>query len=236
MSERQEETEPKGNANQLPVTWMITVGFAFLAALITVSNFVVFAANGLGKVLGWPPLFVGFEHFLWLSLAILCIGIAVASHMINLRFHQLSEHVYPVELEEPVIAESRGGRVEDRIRSHANIIIELSQPDLAVTINADMPLVRRMLENGMSIATSDPVARFSKPKIEEILRLSLSERYKLTDIHRVVLSSMRQERMAPNFQTATAPKVSADPDLTGEATDEISAPREPTAEKDPEAQ
>lgn len=83
--------------------------------------------------------------------------------MINLRFHQLSEHVYPVELEEPVIAESRGGRVEDRIRSHANIIIELSQPDLAVTINADMPLIRRMLENGMSIATSDPVARFSKP-------------------------------------------------------------------------
>lgn len=63
MSERQEETEPKGNPNQLPVTWIVTVGFAFLAALITVSNFVVFAANGLGKVLGWPPLFVGFEHF-----------------------------------------------------------------------------------------------------------------------------------------------------------------------------
>lgn len=220
MTENKGETSPPRRSASLQLTWMITTGFSTLAALIIIVNIVVVAANGLGKIVGWPPLFHGFDHMLWLLMAGLCAIIAIAAHLVKLRAGQLATLVYPVELEEPVVAETRGGSASEQFRSLADITIELTTPDLVEPFRSDMAVIRKLLEKGLSIATSDPVDRYSKSRIEEVLKICLAERYKLSHIHRVVLTSMRQERMVPNFASV---KGKAPQDPTAAAMAEITA-------------
>lgn len=204
MTGDREEAAAPTRSGIAQITWLATIGFSSLAGLAIIVNIDVIAVQGIGKIAGWPPFFSGFNHLHWLLIAGFCAAIAVVAHLIKLRAGHLSNLVYPVELDGPVVAETRGGTADEQFRSRADITIELTTPDLVDANRNDMAMVRRLLEHGLSIATSDPINRFSKSRIEDVLKLCLAERYRLSDIHRIVLTSMRQERMVPNFESVKA--------------------------------
>lgn len=187
---------PSMDLNASYVLWAITTAAALLAGLGLIANLWIYVFNGIGAVYGWPVMYPDMKHARWLFASGLLSAIGGAAFFLKLRVDRGSRSITTVRLPDRLTARTTGGdAVLDKFQCRARVEIDVYSESLARAIKEDPTSVVELLQNGLRIAISDQITRFSKAKIEETLKLSLGERFDLLDVAGVTLLDLRQERV-----------------------------------------
>lgn len=187
---------PSIDLNASYMLWAITTIAALLAGLSLIANLWIYIYNGIGAVYGWPVLYPGMNPARWLLASGLLSGFGCAAYFLKSRLDAQSRSITTVRLPERLIARTTGtDAVLDKFQCRARVEIDVYSDALARTIQEDPDRVAKVLQNGLQLAISDQITRYSKGKIEETLKLSLGECFDLLDIAGVTLLDLRQERV-----------------------------------------
>jgi hypothetical protein len=201
---------PSMELNAVFLLWAMTTAATLLAGLSLVANLWVYIFNGIGVVYGWPAVYPEMNHARWLFSSGLLGAVACAVMFLKSRVEARARSITTVRLPDRLTARTTGiDPVLDKFQCRARVEIDVYTDELARTIKEDPGTVVEILENGLEIAITDQITRYSKAKIEETLKLSLGERFDLLDIVGVTLLDLRQERVV---DPPTEPPIDRDVD------------------------
>ena len=120
---------------------------------------------------------------------------AVVIHFLRLRFKALSQAIHVVMLAEPIVAQpNTGDQMLDQFECYAKVGIGVYDPQLQGVIASRQTEISTILTKALGLALTDPVARYSKQKMERTLRLALGTIIDVRHIADVSLVDMRQRR------------------------------------------
>ena len=190
---------PLQRVNFSYVFWLMTTIMSVLAGLSLVANVGVFAVNGIGAPMGWPPVFPDMDHVRWMAVTGLLATIGTASHFVRMRSEALARAIVMVRFPDAVIAEFRpSDRILDKFVCRAIVSVGVFSLEIADKVEQELLILHADLEKGLSIAITDPVTRYSKAKIEETLKLALGRHLSSSELASVTMHSLKQKRV-PTF-------------------------------------
>ena len=182
--------------NTAYILWGACMSAAGAVGLILVLNVVIFLVNGLSEFFGLHVIVTGVDHDRWLLISMVIASIAGTAHLIRRRSDALAREIISVRF--PGEIHARVDCVDIKrgdIHCRAQIEVGVHGAGLEATLRGDWKKFGGFLEVGLNAALNDPVARYSKAKIEEILTQSLAPHFDPRDLAGVRVINLSQTRM-----------------------------------------
>jgi len=192
---------PKKNANaQVRVAgldfkyflWLATAATAILASVSMLMALGLFILNFVCDLVFGVPL-VGAPNYMgMMRVTGVFTGMSLLTHLFRLRLMAVENSIHPVPFPDEIVASPNTGDPKiDKFECLGRVIIYVYDTEVADIILANRQRINEALSAALSLAVSDPVARYSKEKIEHTLRMGLGGLLPLKSVSTVSLSELR---------------------------------------------
>lgn len=193
------------------VLWLVSAWMAGVAACIVIAGVSALTLDITARALGRSEPIFGIDIIRVVEISLFFAAAAAAAHFLRQQVEQRAGSVQTVDLPDFIVART-GDPSDSRLDLVATARIELrvAESILAKKIAANPGAVMTALEKGLTVALNDPVTRFSKSKVEHVLRMAAGEAVPLEHLEAVLVLGMRQQRIrkdevTPRYRRATEP-------------------------------
>ncbi len=174
--------------------WLATVACALMSTIslsIVIALYLVDTTLGLG---GDAPLFGPDTYLRVFELAALFGAGAVVAHFLRLRLEAIRRASIMVALPYRIVVNPPNGDTVSKFECSCQVTLALDHERPLAELKLKSDVLKTFLENAFVVAVSDPVIRFSKQKMEQMLRMAalhvLGE-----GVSAVIISEVRQRRV-----------------------------------------
>ncbi|WP_193171198.1 hypothetical protein [Nisaea nitritireducens] len=172
--------------------WLATVATAILASVSMLMALGLFILNFAFDMVFGFPLVGGANYLGMLRVTGVFTGMSLVTHLLRLRLVAVENSTHAVPFPDEIVASPNTGDPKiDKFECLGRVLIYVHDTGVADLILANRQRINEALSDALSLAVSDPVARYSKEKIEHTLRMGLGNLLPLKSVSTVSLSELR---------------------------------------------
>lgn len=172
--------------------WLATVATAILAAVSMMMALGLFILNVVCDLIFGGPLVGGANYLGMMRVTGVFTGMSLLTHLLRLRLVAVANSIHVVPFPDEIVASPNTGDPRiDKFECLGRVLINVYDTEVADLILTNRQRINEALSGALSLAVSDPVARYSKEKIEHTLRMGLGGLLPLKSVSTVNLSALR---------------------------------------------
>lgn len=172
--------------------WLATAATAVLASVSMLMALGLFILNFVWELIFGVSLVGGPNYLGMMRVTGVFTGMSLLTHLLRLRLVAVENSTHAVPFPDEIVASPNTGDPKiDKFECLGRVLIFVYDTEVADLVLANRQRIKEALSASLSLAVSDPVARYSKEKIEHMLRMGLGDVLPLKNVSNVSLSELR---------------------------------------------